>query len=181
MTEYYLDIETCIEGDRPDPLKDRIITIQYQRLDDCRGENGKLEILTEWDEGSEKSMLEKFRDIFITNNHFDFIPIGVNLYGYDLIVILKRFKAHGILDIDPFAFFRDRPVIDIKPILVLINRGSFRGYTDIIKKEHGTKIKEWYNNRNYEKIIEYITQEAQSIIKAYQILKEDLPEFSKKI
>jgi hypothetical protein len=32
MPEYYLDIETYSPQVKPDPLKDKIITIQYQRL-----------------------------------------------------------------------------------------------------------------------------------------------------
>jgi len=180
MKEYFFDVETCINGNKPNPLNDRIITIQYQLLDGYDQPNGSLKILTEWEEGSEKRMLEKFKAIFVTESPFDFIPVGVNLYGYDLIVLLLRLEAHGLLDTKPIEFFRDRPVIDIKPILVIMNQGQFKGYTNIIKKQHGGNIKGWYENREYEKIIDYITQEAQSFIKAYRVLKEQLPRIVEK-
>ena len=32
MAEYYFDIETYSPQERPDPSKDKIITVQFQRL-----------------------------------------------------------------------------------------------------------------------------------------------------
>ena len=107
--------------------------MQYQRLSTEDGKpEGDLHILTEWDHGSEKEMLDVFRKIFVTGKDFDFIPIGVNLYGYDLIAIIHKMNYYFNLNLD-MTFFRNRPVIDIKPILVIMNRGVLKGYNNLLE------------------------------------------------
>ncbi len=177
MGEYYFDIETYSTTEKPDPKNDKIITVQFQRLSTEDGQpEDKLQILTEWQYGSEKAMLNEFRRLFITGKDFDFIPIGVNLYGFDLISILHRLNQHFSLNLS-IDFFRDRPVIDIKPILVIMNGGKFKGYQDLLgKKESGKKIKELYEAKDYDNIIRYITDEAKDIISKYQVIKKQLPQ-----
>ena len=49
MAEYYFDIETYSPREKPDPETDKIITIQFQRIDLKTGEpRGDLIILKEW-------------------------------------------------------------------------------------------------------------------------------------
>ena len=125
MGEYYLDIETYSPQDKPDPVNDKIIVIAYQKLSTREGNPEEdLQILTEWDCGSEKAMLDIFRGMFLTDYDFNFIPIGVNLYGFDLISILHRLNHHFDLNLG-MDFFRTRPVIDVKPTLVMMNKGIF--------------------------------------------------------
>ncbi len=175
MPEYYFDVETYSPAERPDPMNDKIITIQYQRLSTERGQPEEpLNILTEWNYGTEKSMLTKFRSIFLTGNDFDFIPIGVNLYGYDFLVLSERFKHHFGTAFNA-DFYRNRPVIDLKPILVMMNKGIFKGYQGLLgKAESGRKVSEWYDAGDHPKIIDYITREAQNFVEKYQILKKEL-------
>lgn len=177
MVEYYFDIETYTACDRPDPKTDKIITIQYQELAPSDGHPiSDLRILTEWDYKSEKQMLQHFKEIFLAGSPFDFIPVGVNLYGFDLISIIHRLNHHFNLNLG-YDLFRDRPVIDIKPVLVIMNKGIFRGYTQFLgKKEAGNMIKSWYDAGDHQKIIEYIQTEAQSFINRYQLLKKELPQ-----
>ncbi len=176
MPEYYFDIETYAPGPKPDPLTDKIITIQYQRLSSESGQpEGDLRILTEWEAGSEKAMLDAFKPIFITERDFDFIPIGENLYGYDLIVLVQRLNHHYNLSLG-LSFFRNRPFIDLKPTLVMMNKGRFSGYGVLLgQKGTGAMVKGWYEAKDYPKIVDYIKEEAQSFINAYQILKRELP------
>ena len=176
MTEYYFDIETYSPTPKPDLVNDKIITIQYQRVRTETGEPmGNLEILTEWECGSEKELLGKFKDIFLTGNDFDFIPIGVNLYGFDLISLANRFNKHFDLGID-IQFFRNRPVIDIKPILIMMNKGMLKGYANILgKKQSGNVIKEWYEKNERDRIIQYIKDETENFLQKYQTLKKELP------
>ena len=61
MTEYYFDIETT----GWDPVVDKIITIQWQKLSYGRGV-GPVNILKEW-ESSEKEILEEFLPRFAAN------------------------------------------------------------------------------------------------------------------
>jgi len=65
LTEYYFDMETYSPQERPDPANDKIITIQYQQLSRDGGPDGDLQILTEWDCGSEKELLDRFRKNFL--------------------------------------------------------------------------------------------------------------------
>lgn len=175
MAEYYFDIETYSPAERPDPSKDKIITVQYQRLSTRDGKpEGNLEILTEWDHGSEKEMLDKFRRVFMTGSDFDFIPVGMNLYGFDLIALLSRLNHHFNLNLG-MDFHRSRPVIDIKSTLVMMNGGAFKGYHNIMGKTvSGSMIKTWYENKDYPEIMDYIKQEAENFVSKYQLLKSEI-------
>ncbi|MEM3161044.1 MAG: hypothetical protein QXJ74_09710 [Nitrososphaera sp.] len=173
MVEYYFDIETHGEG-KPDPQKDRIITIQYQKLQLDGKPDGKLRILTEWDYGSEKAMLEEFRKYFLTEKLFDFVPVGLNLYGYDMICLIKRWNTllglnHGI------ELIRDKPVIDIKSLLVMMNGGRFVGHNELLGKDvSGSMVRTWYAEGKRGEILKYIENEAKNFITKYQILKREV-------
>lgn len=118
-----------------------------------------------------------FREVpanFLTEKDFDFVPVGQNLYGYDLIVLLQRLNHHFNLDLD-IGFLRNRPVIDIKPILVLMNDGRFSGYNELLgRSESGAQVRLWYQARDYESILSYVRREARNFIEKYQFLKRQL-------
>jgi hypothetical protein len=177
MGEYYLDIETYSKGVKPDPTTEKIITIQYQKLSTLDGstESG-LQILTEWGFGSEKQMLDTFRKVFLTGRDFDFVPIGANLFGFDLVAICSRLNYHFNLGLG-IEFLRSRPVIDIKPVLVMMNYGKF-STNDLLGKKDSPKVKDWYESGNktgnYQPIIDYIRGEAGDFIQRYQILKREI-------
>ena len=64
MGEYYLDIETYSPLEKPNPLNDKIVSVAYQRLSTEQGlPEGDLTIITEWDFGSERAMLDEFRSV----------------------------------------------------------------------------------------------------------------------
>jgi hypothetical protein len=76
LSQYYFDIETVpLEQYRSDvgasfdPLRARIISIQYQRLDGAAGRPAQqLVILKEWEPGSsEGAIVEQFKKVFIDN------------------------------------------------------------------------------------------------------------------
>jgi hypothetical protein len=175
MAEYYFDIETYSTTPKPNPLQDKVITIQYQRLGSATGRiEEDLQILTEKEYGSEEKLLEKFKEIFITDNNFDFIPIGVNLYGYDFIVLMNKFKQYFGQDLT-IEFLRNRPVIDLKPTLVMMNGGKFVGYNQLLdKKQSGNVIREFYEKGDWNSILNYIKDEAKNFVEKYQIIKREL-------
>lgn len=177
MGEYYFDIETYSPDLKPDPLKDRIIVIAYRRLRTEDGSPiGDLNILTEWDCGSEQALLAKFKDVFLTGSDFGFIPIGTNLYGFDLIAVMQKLNSYFGSNLD-LRFLRDRPTIDIKPILVMMNGGSFRDFQEPLRgKKEPSRIREWYDARDYQRIINYVREEADTFIEAYTILKKQVPQ-----
>lgn len=118
MTEYYFDTETT----GFDPLKCKIITIQWQRLSWSGEPIGELNILKEW-KSSEEAILKEFLPNLRTTKPFDFIPVGKNLL-FDFLFLSKRAERYGLNGLD-LQFWHDKPFLDIKPILIMINEGNF--------------------------------------------------------
>lgn len=176
MAEYYFDIETT----GLNPLADKITTIQWQRLSESTGEPiGDLNILKEW-ESSEEEILKTFLPHLKSENPFDFVMVGKNLF-FDFMFLDHRTKKYGLNGLD-LQYFTKRVSLDIKSILVMINKGFFKGYDRVIDKE-GSLIKvdvpKLYREGKYPEIIKYIQNEAEVFIKAYQILKKEMPSLRK--
>jgi hypothetical protein len=89
----------------------------------------------------------------------------------------NRWKKFG-LDVPLKTLIYDHPYLDIRPILVMLNNGSFKGATlnkFSGKIQTGDKIPEWHVKKDYAAIEKYIQDEAEEFIKLYQILKEKIP------
>lgn len=176
MPEYYLDIETNPKGPKPDAENDEILTIQFQRLGQVSGRKEEnLVILKSW-ESSEENILKKFYSIFQPNRPFAFIPIGINLH-FEFFMLHNRWKKFG-LDVPLKTLTCDHPHLDIRPILVILNNGSFMGATlnkFTGKTQTGDSIPKWYAKKDYPAIEKYIQDEAEEFIKLYQKLKERIP------
>lgn len=155
-----------------DPKTSKILTIQFQRLStDTGAPIGPLTILKEWESG-EKEMVVEFLKSFETT--WNFIPIGNNLL-FDFCFLSEKVKQYVGKSLN-LKFFRDKPFIDLKPMLIIKNAGSFRGYDKLIGKSgQGAKIREWYNNKEYEKIVSYVNQEAKDFTDTYMTLKREIP------
>jgi len=165
--EYYLDLET--EG--LNPKEDKILTLQYQPLDKEGNPDGNLIILKEWEIGEEE-IIKRFLYIF---KKWEFIPVGMNL-SFDFRFLLAKIEKYTgrIIEYDELS---NTPHLDIKPILVLMNGGNFKGaklsnFTS--KGQNGIAIPEYYKNKEYDKIINYIDKEADEFIKFYKYLKKNL-------
>jgi DNA polymerase III alpha subunit (gram-positive type) len=171
MVNFYFDIETT----GLNPKKDKILTIQYQELDRNTGEPiGELKILKEW-ESSEKEIINKFLfDTHVLDNYpFSFIPVGYNL-NFENSFLKERTKINELPSVDILS----NPFIDLRVIGILMNKGEFKGsgldkLTE--KKSEGSSIPMLYNNHEYEKIIEYIKQEASEFLKLNIWLYKKLP------
>lgn len=175
VAEYYFDIETCTKDEKPNPRKDKIITIQFQKLDRNGEPVEELQILKEW-EKSEREILQEFLSIF--DSGFKFIPVGANL-GYDFIVIYNRAKK--LLkpkDLSLEFLLHEKPKIDLKYTCILLNDGKFIGWSDVLGKRGDNKnIKEWYKKREYDKIEEYIVAEAKDFIEFYKNIKNHILQY----
>ncbi len=169
--EYYFDMETT----GTDFDKGEIITIQWQRLSGYTGESwGELNILKCW-ESSEEDILRKFNPNLICKP-FDFIFVGKNLF-FDFCMLNERLKKYGLGEID-LRCLNQRVSLDLKPMLVIMNGGNFRGYDKVLPKTNPTTndtIPQLYAEKKYPEIIKYIEDETKDFIKAYQIFKREMP------
>ena len=170
LVEYYFDTETTgINFD-----KDEIITIQWQKLDGFTGKPiDKLNILKSWD-SSEEDILKTFLPK-LKCSPFDFIFVGKNLL-FDFGILNERLKHYGLDGID-LRRFHERVSIDIKPILVLMNGGNFKGYDKVIPKTNPTSndfCPKLYQEARYSEIVKYIEDEARDFVRAYQIIKKEI-------
>ena len=175
MAEYYFDTETTgVDFD-----KDEIITIQWQEVDRSTGEPiGELNILKSW-ESSEKEILESFSPN-LTCHRWDFIFVGKNLL-FDFNMLNQRMKHHNLGEFN-LRHLYERVTLDIKPVLVLMNKGCFVGYQKLMPKTNPIEnkdIPELYRKGKFAEIIKYIEDETQDFIKVYQTLKREMPSLTK--
>ena len=172
--EYYFDIETTgIDFD-----KDEIITIQWQQLGFDGNPIGELKILKRW-ECSESAILKEFAPN-LRCNPWNFIFIGKNLL-FDFTFLSQRLKHHNLGVFDLRCLY-DRIWIDIKPLLVLMNDGRFKGYDRILPKTNLTtnkSVPQLYSEGNYSEILRHISDEAKNFIDSYQKLKQTMPQLRK--
>ena len=172
MGNFYLDIETT----GLDPLKDKILTIQYQELERNTGEaKGELIILKEW-ESSEKEIIQKFIDDtkIIDDYAFSFVPVGYNL-TFEHNFLKQRSIVHNLPPID----ILNKPFIDLRVIGIIMNGGEFKGSgLDKLTGKEGTgkNVPLWYNNSEYGLILKYIEIETREYIKFNAWLYKKLPE-----
>ena len=176
MVEHYFDIETT----GLDPERDKIITIQTQRLVGRTGEPiDEVNILKEW-ESSEKEIIKKMMPLLTCENPFDFIIVGKNLL-FDFMFLNKRAEKYGLKGLDMRCFY-NRASLDLKPILVMINDGNFKGYDKVLDKKGklaNVIVPKLYKEKKYREIVKYIKEEAKTFTDAYQKLKKDMPSLAK--
>lgn len=172
MPHYYFDIETT----GLDPQRDQIVTVQYQRIDTYKGYAiGPLKVLNTWDDDqSEKSVISTIAPMLMDPNPFSFVPVGNNL-PFDFKFLAAKFQQYLGLDVDTLYFLM-RPNLDLKPLLIFINGGKFKGYHHLLGKEgNGSNIPSWYSQGEYNKIIEYVKSEASAFIKFCSKSQQLLP------
>ena len=155
MPHYYLDIETT----GLDPEIDQILTIQYQKILVHTGEAvGPLTILSSWDY-SEEDIVKEIAINLLDEDHWNFVPVGNNL-TFEFKFFVNKFRKYLGKEID-VEYFVTRPHIDLKSVMILANSGKFKGCHLVLgKKGNSTDVPVWYQNGEYQKIIEYIEDEA---------------------
>jgi DNA polymerase elongation subunit (family B) len=178
MAEYYLDIETYSPGAKPNPDTDKIISIQFQRIDISTGiSRGKLTILKEW-ESSEEEIVKKFYKMFFSEKSsvWDFIAVGFNL-NFEWEFLISKFNKYMGTKLTSKDMQYCRPHLDLKSIVVLLNHGSFKDakldkYTK--KCQDGKCIKDFYENKQYENIEGYIKNETEAFIEFLQKIDKNI-------
>ena len=174
-TYYYFDIETYSAEAKPNPQADKVITIQFQQIDERTGKpKSELVILKEW-ESSEEAILKDFISIF---HPWRFIPVGNNL-NFERIFLKAKCQQYKIGDLDKYGDLAyNFPSIDIQALFVILNDGQFKGcgmHNFTKKKMDGSHIAGWYANKEYGKIEVYIKNETEAFLEFYQKCYSELP------
>lgn len=171
MPNYYLDIETT----GLDPKAEKILTIQFMKLDALTAKPlEELTVLKEWESSEKEIILEFIRRTRITSeNVFSFVPVGYNL-GFEHNFFIERCRVHGLETVD----ILNRPFIDLRSCGVIMNKGAFigSGLDKLTGKPHdGRLIPVWYSNSEYPKILDYVKKESEEFVKFCAWLYMELP------
>jgi hypothetical protein len=176
MPAYYFAMEGYHTGEKPDPAVDKLITIQYQKIDLTTGEPlGELTILKEW-ESSEQAIITTFYNQFFRPDMpvTHFIPVGMSLdYEYEMIV--TKCKKYNLPAITSHQLYFQRPRFDLRSIVVLLNDGRFSGARlDLFssKKYDGSHMRKWYENKEFKKIEHFVREETEAVLKLLQYLSK---------
>ncbi len=178
MAEYYFDIETYSPGEKINPDTDKIITIQFQRIDLRTGKpREELVILKEW-ESTEENIIKEFYDKFFSDNQsvWNFIPVGFNL-NFEWEFLISKFEKYLGRRFTSRELHYDHPHLDIKSIIILLNDGNFVGakldkFTD--KSQDGKCIRNFYEARQFDKIENYVGEEATSFLELLQKIMSNI-------
>jgi hypothetical protein len=176
MPAYYFAMEGYHTGEKPDPAVDKLITIQYQKIDLTTGEPlGELTILKEW-ESSEQAIITTFYNQFFRPEMpvTHFIPVGMSL-DYEYEMIITKCKKYNLPAITSHQLYFQRPRFDLRSIVVLLNDGRFAGARlDLFssKKYDGSHMRKWYENQEFRKIEHFVREETEAVLKLLQYLSK---------
>jgi hypothetical protein len=186
MTELYLDIETTgVNFER-----DSVIAVALQPVSPNGRAEGDLEVLSRWELGGEKQVLEQVveRGVFDFGlNPFDCILTGTNLL-FDLSFLITRMMALGIRNWtvqEVFSFLRRRPMKDLKYTLVFMNGGKFKdsGLDTFTTKKRtsGRIVLELWQKQDFPAIERYIRDDAEGFLDVYRQIAPALSDLGKNV
>ncbi len=177
MTEYYFDIESWDPNTtgRPDAKTGRVVAAAYQPIAFGRP-RGPLKILKGWEGGDETKILKSVAQLGVLDlepDPFGFVPVGTNL-DFDLGFLIARMALADVRRSsveETLRIFRDKPRIDIKTCLLLMNEGRFKGsgldsFTSL-KRGKGNTVLGLWERRDYTAIETYIRREAAGFFDVY--------------
>ncbi len=176
LTLYYFDQETT--GD--DPQQDRIVSVQLHRLDENLEPVGTFQIMAEWEWG-EKQIIQMILEKGILQPNWDFVPVG-NRVRFDLTFLIERATKWNLIQWDMATlkyYWFTKPILDLQPVLVLMNRGEFTGSSlhAFADKEPGARIPALYRKGAYADIIAYVTREHDAALELFRASKKLLSDF----
>ena len=129
---------------------------------------GRFQILAEWEWG-EKQVVQTVLEKGLLEPTWDFVPVG-NRLRFDLTFLIERAAKWKLIDWDMATlkyFWFTKPVLDLHPVLVLMNRGRFAGSSlhAFSEKESGARVPALYRRGANQEIIDYCTKEQEEALK----------------
>jgi len=172
LAEWYFDIET--EG--TDPQQDKILTVQYQPLDDGRPA-GTFRVLAEWEWG-EKQIVRSIVDKGLLEPTWDFVPVG-NRLKFDITFAMEKAEKYDLKKFTAEAlryYWFSKPIIDLAPVLLMMNRGRFAGssMSGFADKPSGSIVPGLYREGRFSEILGYVTREKDETLRVMQEVREML-------
>jgi hypothetical protein len=153
------------------------VSIQYRQLSDDLVPVGSFQIMVEWEWG-EKQIIQMILNKGVLEPTWDFVPVG-NRLRFDLTFLIERATKWKLLDWDAAKlkyFWFTKPLLDLQPVLVLMNAGQFTGSSlgAFARKDSGGKVPTLYHQGRVKEIIEYITQEHDAMLGVLRAAADDL-------
>lgn len=184
----YFDIETL----GLDIENDKIITVQYQNL--VYDEKGKpmhnehiqnistpgLHIVKEWSNDEATMLRFVFQELLSPERRKYFEPLGNNL-SFEGRFLKAKFRKYGIIGKDEHLGFGHLKMIDLFPVMKLVNGGERTTAKFFGKVGENKKIPDWYKNKEYGKIEHYIREETKSFVKVMDYLMMKMPQLRNEI
>jgi len=177
MPAYYFSIEGIKTGEKSDPATDRLVTLQYQKIDLPTGEPLDVLVIHRVWESSEQEIVTSFYKEFFRPGTLvtQFIPVGLNLdYTYEMLTAL--FRKHGLAPLTSYELYYQRPRFDLRPVIVLLNNGRFAGASldaFSLKKGEDRHMEKWYDKKEFGRIEHYVREEAARFLKVLQYLSKN--------
>jgi hypothetical protein len=177
MPAYYFSIEGVKTGEKTDPATDRLVTLQYQKIDLTTGETLDVLVIHRVWESSEKEIVTTFFNQFFRPGTpvTQFIPVGLNLdYAYEMLVAL--FRRYGLATLTSYELYYQRPRFDLRPILILLNNGRFAGASldaFSLKKGEDRHMEKWCDKKEFGRVEHYVREETTRFLKVLQYLSKN--------
>ena len=147
---------------------------QYQQLRDALEPVGPFQVVAEWEWG-EKQVLQLVLAKGLLEPTWDFVPVG-NRLRFDLTFVLERAMKWKLVDWDAPRlkyFWYTKPLLDLQPVLVLMNHGQFQGSSleAFADKGKGSEVPLLYRQGRFPEILAYVTREKEA---ALEVIRESL-------
>lgn len=160
MTFYYFDLETT----GLDPVNDKIISIQFLKLDDSTGKKiGSLNILKEWD-SDESTIIKDFSKFVLDKSLNPMFALVCYNFEFKMTFLNERCKK---LKLSPLELFT-HTILDLRTLAVLMNKGNFKGtaLTSMVDSPKGGKLVPiLYNVKNFEELEKYVVSKSEAFLK----------------
>jgi hypothetical protein len=183
MGYFFLDIETYIDDEvkysalNPFTTKSKVIAIAYNYYNEFKISEKiirKPTVLKEWESG-EKKILQDFYTFaklkIPDDKHFKYL--GFNCIKFDLSYLMGRLITHEIDTPENIYYnlFTAPHIIDLGQISQILSNNKFKEILNInqkttnsffdlpIKQGTGKDVTKFYNNKEFDKIEKYISEE----------------------